>query len=56
MASFYESMTLPTLFGVIAAIGIGCGLLLLAFARPLQRLEHGESAAAVAPSSSPVVS
>jgi hypothetical protein len=31
---------LPMLFGVVAAIGIGCGLLLLAFARPMRRLEE----------------
>jgi POT family proton-dependent oligopeptide transporter len=56
MASFYESMSLPSLFGVVAAIGIGCGLVFLLFARPMRHLEEGESGAAAAPSSSPAVS
>jgi POT family proton-dependent oligopeptide transporter len=38
MAGFYESMTLPSLFGSIAAFGIGAGVLLLLFARPMRRL------------------
>jgi POT family proton-dependent oligopeptide transporter len=42
-AAFYEAMTLPMLFGIIAAIGIGFGLLLLLFSRPLSRLEHAEA-------------
>jgi POT family proton-dependent oligopeptide transporter len=41
MAAFYESMTLPSLFGSIAAFGIAAGLLLLLFARPMRRLEEG---------------
>jgi POT family proton-dependent oligopeptide transporter len=46
MATFYESMTLPMLFGVVAALGIACGLLLLLFSRPMLRLEEGRVAAA----------
>ena len=41
LAAFYESMTLPSLFGIVAAFGIGAGLLLLLFARPMHRLEEG---------------
>jgi POT family proton-dependent oligopeptide transporter len=44
MAALYESMTLPTLFGVVAAIGIGFGLVLLLFARPMRRLEERRDA------------
>lgn len=42
MAGFYESMTLPSLFGMVAAFGVACGILLLLFARPMGRLERGE--------------
>jgi POT family proton-dependent oligopeptide transporter len=42
MAGFYESMTLPSLFGAVAAFGVACGILLLLFARPMGRLERGE--------------
>ena len=38
LAAFYEAMTLPSLFGSVAAFGIGAGLLLLLFARPMRRL------------------
>ena len=38
MAAFYESMTLPSLFGAVAVFGIGAGVLLLLFARPMRRL------------------
>ncbi len=41
MAAFYESMTLPNLFGTVAAFGMVCGLLLLVFARPMGKLEKG---------------
>jgi len=41
MAAFYESMTLPSLFGTVAAFGLACGLLLLVFAKPMGRLEKG---------------
>ena len=41
MAAFYESMTLPSLFGTVAAFGMVCGLLLLVFARPMGKLEKG---------------
>jgi hypothetical protein len=35
-------MTLPTLFGSVAAFGIACGLIMLIFAKPMGRLERGE--------------
>ena len=38
MAGFYEAMTLPNLFGAVGAFGIGAGVLLLLFARPMKRL------------------
>jgi POT family proton-dependent oligopeptide transporter len=38
LAAFYEAMTLPGLFGSVAAFGIGAGILLLLFTRPLRRL------------------
>jgi proton-dependent oligopeptide transporter, POT family len=41
MASFYESMTLPSLFGSVAVFGVAAGLVLLLFARPMHRLEEG---------------
>jgi POT family proton-dependent oligopeptide transporter len=41
LAAFYESMTLPSLFGTVAAFGILAGLILLAFARPMHRMEEG---------------
>ena len=41
LAGFYESMTLPSLFGAVAAFGLGAGLLLLLVARPLGKLEEG---------------
>ena len=41
MAGFYEAMTLPSLFGAVGAFGIGAGVLLLLFARPLRRLTAG---------------
>jgi POT family proton-dependent oligopeptide transporter len=40
MAGFYEAMTLPSLFGAVAAFGIAAGLLLLIFSRPMKRLEE----------------
>jgi POT family proton-dependent oligopeptide transporter len=36
LASFYESWPLPSLFGFVAAFGIGFGILLLAFSRTIQ--------------------
>jgi proton-dependent oligopeptide transporter, POT family len=42
VASFYESMTLPTLFGAVAAFGVACGLIMLVFSKPMGRLERGE--------------
>jgi POT family proton-dependent oligopeptide transporter len=41
-AGFYESMTLPSLFGSVAIFGIAAGVLLLVLARPLGRLAHGD--------------
>ena len=41
LAAFYETMTLPGLFGAVAAFGLGAGVLLLLFARPMRRLEEG---------------
>lgn len=41
MAGFYEAMTLPSLFGAVGAFGIGAGVLLLLFTRPLRRLTAG---------------
>jgi len=42
LAGFYESMTLPSLFGVVAAFGIGAGLLLLFLSPSLGKLERGQ--------------
>jgi POT family proton-dependent oligopeptide transporter len=42
LAAFYESMTLPSLFGSVAAVGVVCGILMLLFARPMGRLEKGQ--------------
>lgn len=41
MASFYEAMTLPSLFGSVALFGVGAGILLSLFARPMRRLTAG---------------
>ena len=38
LAGFYESWTLPSLFGAVAVFAVGAGLLLLLAARPLGRL------------------
>jgi proton-dependent oligopeptide transporter, POT family len=38
LASLYGSMPLPNLFGAIAAVGIGAGLVMLALAPPIKRL------------------
>ena len=40
ISGFYESMSLPGLFGNVAALAIAAGLLLLIFARPLNRLSR----------------
>ena len=37
-ASFYESMSLPTLFGFVGAFAVVAGLAFLVFSRPLNRL------------------
>jgi POT family proton-dependent oligopeptide transporter len=39
LAAFYESMPLHTLFGVVAAFGMGAGLILLLLSRPVTKLE-----------------
>jgi POT family proton-dependent oligopeptide transporter len=41
LAGFYETMTLPNLFGAVAAFGIGAGLLLLIVSPRLGKLEQG---------------
>ena len=41
LAALYEAMTLPSLFGAVAAFGIGAGIVLLLFARPMRRLTEG---------------
>jgi POT family proton-dependent oligopeptide transporter len=38
LAALYETLPLATLFGVVAAFGIGAGLVLLLIARPITRL------------------
>ncbi len=38
VAGFYESMSLPALFSAVAVFAVGAGVLLLVFARPLNRL------------------
>jgi POT family proton-dependent oligopeptide transporter len=40
VAGFYESMSLPSLFGAVAAFGVAAGVLMLVFARPLNRLSR----------------
>ena len=40
VAGFYESMSLPSLFGAVAAFGIVAGVLMLMFTRPLNRLSR----------------
>lgn len=41
LASLYEALALPTLFGTVAAFGIGAGLILALFVRPTKRLMGG---------------
>jgi len=41
LAGFYESMTLPSLFGAVAAFGLGAGVLLLLVSPSLGRVERG---------------
>ena len=38
ISSLYGSMPLPTLFGVVGAVGIGAGLVMLALTPPIKRL------------------
>jgi POT family proton-dependent oligopeptide transporter len=40
LAGLYEAWTLPSLFGAVAAFGIGAGIVMLLIARPVTRLEH----------------
>ena len=39
MAGFYQTMTLPDLFGAVAGFGIGAGIILLLFVKPMRRLD-----------------
>jgi POT family proton-dependent oligopeptide transporter len=41
VAGLYETLDLPTLFGIVAAIPIGAGLLLFLLVRPIRRLMGG---------------
>jgi POT family proton-dependent oligopeptide transporter len=41
LAAFYEAWPLPSLFGMVAAIGVGAGLLLLAVSRPVTKWMGG---------------
>jgi POT family proton-dependent oligopeptide transporter len=43
VAGFYESMSLPGLFGAVAGFAVVAGVLMLIFARPLNRLSEDES-------------
>jgi len=45
LAAFYETWTLPQLFGGVAAFSIGAGLMLLLLARPLARLTAEDGSA-----------
>jgi POT family proton-dependent oligopeptide transporter len=47
MAGFYESMSLPALFGAIGAFGVVAGLLLFALVGPMKRLTAAEPAPAL---------
>ena len=42
VGGLYESMALPTLFGVVGAFAIVSGLLLAVFVKPMSRLTDGE--------------
>jgi POT family proton-dependent oligopeptide transporter len=53
MAGLYESMTLPSLFGAVAAFGVACGVLLLLVVRPMRRLEEKRAVVAVDAAPSP---
>jgi POT family proton-dependent oligopeptide transporter len=43
VASFYEALALPTLFGAVTAFGIGAALLLALFVRPIHRMLAGKA-------------
>jgi proton-dependent oligopeptide transporter, POT family len=40
IAGLYEAWTLPSLFGAVAAFGVGAGLVMFLIARPVTRLEQ----------------
>lgn len=40
ISGFYESFSLPTLFGVVAAFAIAFGVLLMAFSKPLNKMSQ----------------
>jgi len=40
LGGLYESMTLPNLFGAVAAFGLGAGVVMLFLSRPLGRIER----------------
>ncbi len=39
LAAFYEAMPLHELFGIVAAIGIGAGIVMLLLSKPITKLE-----------------
>ena len=41
MASLYESLALPSLFGVVAGISLAAALVLALFVKPMKRLMGG---------------
>jgi POT family proton-dependent oligopeptide transporter len=41
VAGQFEAMPLPQLFGAVAAVAIGAGLILALFVRPLRRMMGG---------------
>jgi POT family proton-dependent oligopeptide transporter len=42
ISGLYEAWTLPSLFGAVAAFGIGAGLVMFLVARPVTRLERAQ--------------
>jgi POT family proton-dependent oligopeptide transporter len=41
LSTLYEAWRLPNLFGIVAAVGIASGILLLLFSRPIERWMEG---------------
>jgi POT family proton-dependent oligopeptide transporter len=39
LAAFYEAMPLHELFGIVAAIGVAMGIIMLLLSKPITRLE-----------------